>query len=263
MAGKDELAKSLKGAFLEKPFAVFLSMEMMNEDYDEQRQLDEFFEFLEYSFTDAADGLVLSDEQEGEMSETLKNFQRISTASKLLNAPLNEFASQLKPDKSHQAWIDFLKSDLARFFVAREHGIGGGAKQSVEQFFEEHFEENDSQELELNEESIEEMTEIVRMLFRNYRNFRRQSRPIAELAKKMVDKQLGEQLDSMAGKVFFVESIERRVDRRHFDGLQIWIGQHFEKTDSGYVIRDGASETIQEMIDQAEEMKKELAKDDF
>ena len=92
---------------------------------------------------------------------------------------------------------------------------------------------------------------------------RRQGRTIEQIASEMDDKELQQALMSMGGKYAVLYSIRDSLRGARFNGLSLWIEEHFDESDNGLVLKEGAEEMVQDFLGRVREVSEELKKDDF
>ena len=266
MAELDDLNKQLKQAMAEPTFAAMIAVHFLdNEKENAAESVDEFFEHLENITEDTGDGLVIAQAQRDEVKEMMQNFGRLRAGAKKLAAPVQSFAKKIRAGKPlEDGWRALLLSEIAPIRLAQEIGVGADdPAEAVEMMLSEGLEKREDGSYRVREEKSDEVAEFIRHMFRMQREVRRKGRVIDEFAAKLEDQELQKALGSLSGKFIVAQAIEKSLTGHEYDGLAVWIGDHFEPSDAGMVLKEGAKEEIQAILTEAEELTKELAKDDF
>ncbi len=264
---KDELHKEIKQALGEPLFASFILSELIDDEGGKITQrVEQFFEQMSHIAVDTADGLeVVEDEARGEIAEAIERYRHLERVAKKLSGPLKQFAAQIDDSQElEKGWKQLLSSELVMVRLGGEYEFADAEPgEIVRALLAEVLEEPDEGKLHVSEDRAEEVTEFVRDAFRQYRAVRRQGRTIEELASEMDDKELQQALMSMGGKYAVLYSIRDSLRGARFNGLSLWIEEHFEESDNGLVLREGAEEMVQDFLGRVREVSEELKKDDF
>lgn len=266
LAESDDRTKRLKRALQDPAFHAIASFRMAREsDGNLTDRLNELFEHLEWVTIDAADGLVVNDEAAEEVDELLYEAERISAAAKKLRAPVAAFAMRVaEQDELHVGLKQFLESDIAPMLVAEDYEVSSATpEKAVRAMLAEGLETSGDGIVRLRDEVKGEFTELARETLREYRTLKRKTRPIDRFADHVQNEALMVVLKSDAGKLVIADAIKSEFAGRRFDGLAVWIDEHFDHTPNGYVFKGDYEPEVREFLQQIDEVEQELANDDF
>ena len=252
LAEADDLHRQLKVAFTDPLFASMMAAEAMDDDdHSAGRRIDDVFEDLEELTEDTGDGLVVSEQRRGDVEEALDHFRRVQDVAERLLEPVHEFAERIRPDdRLAEGWRDLLRTELALVkLAADDHPVEENPADAVHALLGEVLQRGDDGKYHVRGEDPEEVSEFIQEMFRMYRTVRRKGRHIDELAMQLDDSDLREAFRSVGGKFVIAQLIERHADTSTVDGLDAWIDEVFESTAAGLIIKEGAAEDIETVIE--------------
>jgi hypothetical protein len=265
MAETDDRHRDFKRAMAHDVFQAIVSFQLANNDDSIQNQIDGFFQNLEYLTVDSAAGLTLNPETLDQIDEQLANYHRMAHRIEILTPAVKEFAELMRTDDAlHQRLAGLLRtmmgvSRIAEDFDADSPDPDSALKDLLGQILQEDAEGR----LRVKEEQAEELTNGLREMFRNHREFRRRGRVVDQLAENLDDEALRAALQSIPGKYVVLKMIEQRLASQSRDPFSTWVKDRFESIDGGIGIKDSAAEEIQSIVNQVQEINRELEKDDF
>lgn len=268
IAKTDDNHKKVADILRTPPFAKFLMLQRLREDLTlEDPHMDGFFDVLEDATNDTAKGLVLN--LDSESYENLKNemerFEKIWNYRDALAEPLHEIALKVQSqDELHEQLRVSLESDLGLLSIAiNMEYLPVTAAEAAEEWLTAIVSKNENGKFEWIVSSEEDFKSRVEDFYRQYRDMRRRGRVIDEFSDQLADRDLATAMRTFPGKHQLTMVILESVPRPEVDGLKRWFEAYFTQTESGWQLNDGAAEVIDQFINEAAELEKELAKDDF
>lgn len=249
-------------------FARYVVFDHISEDSNlSDEELDGMFSTLEEATLDTAAGLKLnpdSDEYKG-IQERMDRFHLVWDNRDSLSGPLKELAERIEPsDELHGRLQAFLGTDLALLFVARDMDyLPVDPDQAAREWLSQIITKNDSGKYEITVESTEDLSNRLEEFFREFRDIRRRGRVVDEFAGQLTDLELKVAMESLIGKLLLTRLVEAAQEQPEVDGLKLWFDNHFQETPEGLVLNDWAGEVVTQILTEAEEIEKELAKQDF
>lgn len=265
LADKEGRTKRLKNALRSPAFHAIAAYRMAeNFEGSLTGRMDELFEQLEWLTIDAADGLVVNEQESEHLDELLEQAERTVVAAKKLRQPVAAFAERvIEKDDLHRKLKRFLQSELAPMLIAQDYEVSSATPETaVHAMLSEGLEMGDDA-VKLREEVRGEFTELAREVLREYRTLKRKARPLDRFAEKVKDPVLATVLKSDAGKLVIADAIKSDYASRRFDGLRVWVDEHFENTPSGYVFKGDYEPEVQDFLEQINQVEQELANNDF
>jgi beta-lactamase regulating signal transducer with metallopeptidase domain len=264
----DDFHIEAREALKDPLFVTRLGLDLFEHPHPNRAFVEHMVQRMEEAFRDTGDGLVVRNEDfRREIQEHLEQRERFSGVQDMLRTTFRQFADNISgDDELHEAWKHVLTSDMAlvRFGSEMEYGeqdIEG----TVRQFLGQILSEKDNGRLHVQPAEIptEEIEEIMSHMFRQSRSARRRGRELDELVENLQDDVFREALLTPGGRLAFADHLRQRMMGSVPDGLEDWIGDHFEETGDGYVIRDEAREAIQEFVSQVADVTREIRDADF
>lgn len=267
-AATDDFHKSFKEALADPMYAAFVAFEALDGDpvvIDER--LESYFSNLEYQTQDSAQGIVIEPERLADLQVPFNRYRRQRAYAARVVAPLKMFASRIrKGTQPEDGCREMLETDLGLLWVTRllsqepETDPETATRALLDQLM---IKRGADGKYQVQSESQEQVASYVQGYFSNFRQVRRKSRSLDELAEKLDDQALKQVLQSLAGKFIVSRTIQTAVGRQRFDGLTSWIEARFDRADKGLVIRPGYENEIEGVLQEVENVKKELEKNDF
>ncbi len=265
----DELHKTVRAALQHPlfPAAIMSSeLELGAGSSDVDHHVEEFFRGLEELTVDNAEGLVLRTEARDEVSEYMREFQRMARAAEVLRNPLNDLAERFSTeDKLNQNWKGLLVSgEVIRIRLAHEFEAAGlEAGDLVEQLVQEVLEEAEDGSLRVRSDRQEELQEHIQEMFAEFRGLRRGARKVNRLTQRIADSDLREAFNTWGGRICLKSELEKRMRRLAADGLELWLMETFEEKNGRLTLREEAEEEITEFLADVDAVTRELNNDDF
>ena len=266
LAESDQPTRRLKKAMIGPELQSIAAFRIAEDDHPAIGQrVDEFFDQLEHITIDTSEGLVVNRQEYDEVAEILDQADRVKAAAEKLRRPLQQFAARIPAkDEAHRGWKEFLQSDLALMRLADDYEVSSADPETAVQALLSEGLETDAQDrVRLRAEVTEEFVELARDLLREFRTIRRKGRSVDEFARHVSDSELKSALQSMTGKLVIAQAIEQEYAGRRFDGLRVWIDEHFDRTPDGFVMKDDHQSEFRDFLEHIQEVEAELANDDF
>jgi beta-lactamase regulating signal transducer with metallopeptidase domain len=269
IVSKDDQHKELIQILRHPEFAMQIVMERFNDETPiNDEALADFFNELEEATDDTARGAVIRTESDEykELRQKIDRFTRFWNDRDKIREPLHAIADQ-RDEKNdlHKRLIEFLKSDLGLMYIAKSINYElVDADAAAHEWLGQIVTRNEKGRFEVTVESTEDLTNRLNDFFRQFRETRRRGRLVEEFAGQIEGwDELPSAMCSLPGKYAISRLIEQAGERPDVDGLAIWIEQHFEETPDGLVAREGAMETIEQLLNEAVEFDKDVARRDF
>lgn len=264
----DDLNREVKQMLAEPEHDAYVAVdELDNDEGSVHDRVDQYFDYLENATRDTADGLALEQEVRGEVEQALAQYRREKSLALKLAGPLRILAARIREDGELEGrWREFLLSDVGAAWVARHIGGEGGGENpeaAVRELVGQWLHDPGDGRLRIKEEAAEQVSQFVQGAFQNYRQIRRKSRPLDDQVRRIADDELRQAFATLGGKFIVARSIQSAIGRQHFDGYSAWVAERFEETDRGLVLRDGWIDEVQGLIEEIQNIERELKKDDF
>jgi hypothetical protein len=222
---------------------------------------------LEEATNEAAAGLVLvpDSDQLSEIEREATDFRMLQERRYAIDEPLKELVARLRTDDAlHERLKAFLQTELATIVVAREMNYSPRSPDEAAREWMQYFlTKNDKGLYDITIASPEELRNNVENFFQEYREIRRRGRTLDEFADNVTDQELQAAMKTLSGKLLLVDVVERSIVPPDVDGLQLWFDSHFEETAEGLKLQEWAGNSIEEVLNEAAELEKELSKADF
>jgi beta-lactamase regulating signal transducer with metallopeptidase domain len=268
LASTDQRTTDLKGLLADPNFAVYLASGQLSEDSEPDDELFEgVFWRLEEATNEAAAGLVLvqDSDQLSEIEREAAEYRMLQERRYAIDEPLKELVARLRTDDAlHERLKAFLQTELATIVVAREMNYSPRSPDEAAREWMQYFlTKNDQGLYDITIASPEELRNNVENFFQEYREIRRRGRTLDEFANNVTDKELQTAMKTLSGKLLLVDVVERSIVPPDVDGLQLWFDSHFEETAEGLKLQEWAGNSIEEVLNEAAELEKELSKADF
>ncbi len=249
-------------------FARYVVFDYISEDSNlSDEELDGLFGNLEEATLDTAAGLKLNPDSDNykEIQERMDRFHLVWDNRDSLAGPLKDLTERVEAsDELHGRLKTFLQSELAMLFVARSMDyLPVDPAEAAREWLSQIVTKSDSGKYEITVESTEDLNYRLEEFFREFRDLRRRGRVVDEFAGTLVDLDLKVAMESLVGKLLLTRLVESAQERPEVDGLSAWFENHFQETPDGLVLNDWAGEVITGILSEAEEIEKELAKQDF
>lgn len=265
-AEKDQLDRATKAAMGDPLFAMLIGAEVSDEEELSPTQLiDRLFDHLEGVTVDTSQGLSISQDERPEIEEILERYERTKVTAERLRTPLRDFADQIKSGEPlEDGWKKLLVTDVAMVELAKDSDVSfTDSANAVKQLLGEVLAKGEDGKYRVAHEDPEEVAGFVREMFRAYRKVNRRLRFLEDVRPRLNDLELRNAFGTPGGKFVFAQAVQSEIAGREFEGVQIWIEEHFDTSSERYVLREGAQQEIEEMLRDMAEVRKELSKDDF
>ncbi len=265
IAPVDDVHQQLKELFQDEYFAAFCCYDAIGEGSDLEERLRNLFNSIDNFFEDHSDGRRLTDDARNEIGDLISRVNGRREAAMRLREPVNRFARRIDAgrDDLHQRVQHAFDSTLVLAMLTER---GDMRTTSGSQFVRERFEDRlqeSSGGLTVKEEQRDEVVEYARELLQYQRQLRRRLAGIDERVGKIAESELRDTFLSDAGKYLMIRAINQQIANRGYDGLAMWINEHFTETADGYVAHDDSSAELEAILEQVREIQAQLEKDDF
>jgi hypothetical protein len=199
------------------------------------------------------------------MSKEMERFSEIWENRDSLARSLHQMADRMEtPDELHTRLKAFLKSDLALLFVARDMEYRSvEAHEAAREWLAQIVTKNESDKYEITVDSTDDLKNRTEEFYRQFRELRRRGRLVDEFAAQVADSEVKSAMQSLFGKLSLTRLVASAADRPDVDGTELWFGIHFQETPAGLILNDWAGEVIDQILDEASEIDRELTKQDF
>lgn len=264
----DDQHRRIAAVLADPLFAKYTIAEHLSEDEPpNDERVEGMFDLLEEATSDTADGLKFDVESDSfkSLDESVRRFEMVMKYREPLETPLHLLAEKVdRSDALHEKLAAFLKTDFALMLLARRMDYlpvtaEGAAREWVAQFVT----RGPQGKYEITAESPDDLKARIEDFFRQSREIRRRGRVIDEFAAQVASPALQGAMTSFLGKLELGRLVEGTADRPEVDGLQLWFGELFVESPEGLVLQDWAGEAIDEILQEAAEIEKELKKVDF
>ncbi len=266
IADVDEAHRRLKEIFADEYFAAFCCFDSIGQDGDPDKGLENLFNFLDRILEDHGDGLRLNDEGRQTAEQRFAAFANRREAAERLREPLERFAGRIPAgydalhDRVRQAFDSRL---VLAMLTANPTMRATTGAQYVQSSLEQQLSMGDDGRWHVLSDREDQVIEYARRLLKTTRILRRRMAAVDDQIDQIQDDRLREVFATPAGKYVMLRSLTRQMDDRQFDGLGLWIDQHFTETGDGWALKEESRGEISELLEQVNKIQTELKKDDF
>ena len=266
IAEVDELHRQFKALLKDEYFVAFACNDSIRGQPIMDEQLQRLFQYFDRFLEDHSDGRHLTEQGRDQVQTLLTSIEGRRESAKRLEEPLRRFVSRIDAERDDlhlrvsQAFdtklslamltqagemrntnpASFLRRRLAPFF-----GAGSDAPTRV----------RDNQQ--------DAAITYGRQILQGSRSLRRRVAAVDQRIHDIQDESLRDALLSYAGKYLMIRSANQQVATQRFDGLGLWIKEHFVETENGLNPKEESLAEIERFVNQAAEVQKQLDKDDF
>ena len=262
----DETHRTLKQMFADNYFAAFASYDSFGRSDDPERGIENLFKYLDSIFEDHADGLRLNEQGIASQQQRLQNFDERKQSARRLREPVARFAARIPAgyDDLHDQVKEAFGSDIVLAMLTSTGGLRAntGARY-VEVTIGPQLTEGEDGLLHVRQPQEESVIGFCKRSLQTMRNLRRRFASVDDQVRRIADEQLRGILESPAGRYMMIRSINQRVAGQQFDGLGMWIDQHFSQSGDGWVLNEESRPEITQLMEQVRSIEVELKKDDF
>ncbi|AMV16930.1 M56 family metallopeptidase [Planctomyces sp. SH-PL14] len=264
----DDLHRRFSTLLADPLFAKYWIAGHASEDAPlKDESVEEIFNLLEDATSDTAEGLKFDVETDAfkALEESAQRYDAIVKYREALETPLHQLAGKIDGADPLQAKLSkLLGTELAFMLVARKMDyLPVTADAAAREWMAQFVTKNPQGNYEITTESPDDLKGRAEEFFRQARDVRRRGRVVDEFAAEVTNPALSRAMTSLVGKLELARLAEVTAERPEVDGLQLWFGELFAETPDGLVLQDWAGPSIEELLQEAAEIEKELKKADF
>lgn len=229
--------------------------------------VEEIFNLLEDATSDTAQGLKFDVETDAfkALEESAQRFDAIVKYREALETPLHQLAAKIdRADPLQAKLAKLLGTEFAFMLIARKMDyLPVTADAAAREWMAQFVTRNPQGKYEITTEAPDDLKGRAEEFFRQARDVRRRGRVVDEFAAQVENPALQRAMTSLVGKLELARLAEVTAERPEVDGLQLWFGEHFTESPDGLALNEGAEGAIDELLQEAAEIEKELKKADF
>jgi hypothetical protein len=264
----DDLHRRFSTLLADPLFAKYWIAGHASEDAPlKDESVEEIFNLLEDATSDTAEGLKFDVETDAfkALEESAQRYDAIVKYREALETPLHQLAGKIDGADPLQAKLSkLLGTELAFMLVARKMDyLPVTADAAAREWMAQFVTKNPQGKYEITTESPDDLKGRAEEFFRQARDVRRRGRVVDEFAAEVANPALSRAMTSLVGKLELARLAEVTAERPEVDGLQLWFGELFAETPDGLVLQDWAGPSMEELLQEAAEIEKELKKADF
>ncbi|HVE41775.1 MAG TPA: hypothetical protein VNM14_17920 [Planctomycetota bacterium] len=270
----DNTHERLKAAAPDPLFSmVFLKKALDNADLNDiepaiqklKEMTDELNRKLPEAFETTPKGKVLTEKASDGIAKALDKYDQARSKVGMLRAPGKQLASRLRDsDERSETFRRMFQSDalLALLDVDVNGNEADPAKYVAAKIKQAVSKDADGKYRVLPEVSDDlnrELKDPVRTAEKQDRAFK----VVSMHGEKIEDKELREVFTSRYGKFEVERTMKERLSVRSYDGLQSWIGLHFDAAGGSYTLRAASRGEIEAILKEIERLESESKKNDL
>ncbi|NNE94381.1 MAG: hypothetical protein HKN23_22250, partial [Verrucomicrobiales bacterium] len=245
----------------------FVASDLAQKDSDQPTsvQVEKLFSNLEEGFTDTADGLQIKPDAKKELLPFLDSYDLYGEQLDHVSEVLAEYASKIdERDDLHKNLKRVLSSKGAVILIVRETEMPGSkdAGYAFKQVIGELLESDKNGKLRVKKEKESDLSSNMKEALKTLREAARKGREFDKLTEAIADEELKEIYQSPTGKMIVVQMIQDEMRSLNFDGLALWIDEHFEKGAEGKLQpKAETTRLLARIVKRAEEIAANLKSD--
>ncbi len=267
-ATPDDRHRAFVDAIRNEPIAAIMALQMAKEGATSATAaVDELFSKLEGVARDTADGLVIEDRDAlATIGDLVALSRRAAKRAPLIQTKMNRIADEL--DTGDPLTIRFeqavrsgvLAYQLAAEIPYAEFDVG----KEIETAITANLEPTGDGGLTVKESSAAEVKQQADEWLTACRTVRRYLRRIDGLRERLADRELAESLDG-PGRLLLLAEVKRHAENTSADPMQLLRDEFFTVDDASgtLAVRNDRSAWVDELALRAEQLQRELSKDDF
>lgn len=269
-ATPDEAHRQLVTAMVTPAFATMIAMDLANDEgISAAAAVDEMIENFEHASRDTPAGLVIHEKKAWEHIErVLELSERATQRFEDVKACTKKIVAEL--DISDPMTLRFskqLESDVVVHFLAAEIPYAElDLAEQLEQLFSSVMEPAGDNRLRVQEGAAEHVAERASEILSGCRRIRRFVRQINLVIERLDDQELAKQLGE-TGRLVLLADIRESVERGGPNPIELLQEELFEPTDGDpsarLTVRADRAGVVRELRERSNELKEELANDDF
>lgn len=264
----DDLHRRFSSLLADPLFAKYwIAGHVSDEAPLKDESVEEIFNLLEDATSDTAEGLKFDIETDAfkALEESAQRYDAIVKYREALETPLHELAGKIDRADPLQAKLSkLLGTEFVFMLVARKMDyLPVTADAAAREWMAQFVTKNPQGKYEITTESPDDLKGRAEEFFRQARDVRRRGRVVDEFAAEVENSALQRAMTSLVGKLELARLAEVTAERPEVDGLQLWFGEHFTESPDGLALNEGAEGSIDELLQEAAEIEKELQKADF
>jgi hypothetical protein len=272
LAPLDDFHKRLKEASADPLFAGVLlekSVKGDSEDIEASVQkvrgaADEFARRLPEVFLDTPKGKVLVEDKVDGVQELLRKYDQVRGKVAVLREPAREFAGRLREgDDLADGFRKMLHCDIVLTLLDHVGENLADPVEALNALLARALVKDEKGVYRVPPEKAEEIAREIKNPDQVLRKEESGLRLLSMYGEQVEDPELRKVFTSYYGKYEVEQQVKGALAVRTYDGLGAWIGEHFEKSESGFRLRAASRKEIEAILSEVERLEKEGKKDDL
>lgn len=269
-ATPDERHERLVAAMATTPFVALIAIDVSEDDHPSAASaVEEVFEHLEHASRDTPGGLVIREERAWEhLEQVLERAERATDRLVDAEISLRKVAVTLDPeDPMTKRLAKQLEHGVLKYHLAAEVPYAElDLAEQIEEMLSNVMEPVENNGLKVREDVADHVMERASELLSGCRRIRRYIRQIDTFVEKVDDPQFSSRLGP-SGRLVLLSDIRDAVERESVDAMSLLEKELFQKSDDGpdakLTIRPDRTHVVRDLAKRVEELKAEMASDDF
>lgn len=269
-ATPDERHKKLVAAMGTTPFVALVAIDVSEDNHPSAAgAVEEIFEHLEQASSDTPGGLVIREERAWEhLERVLERADRASDRLADAESSLKKFAANLdRTDPMTQRFAEQLENGVLKYHLAAEVPYAElDLAEVIEEMLSNVMEPVGDNGLKIREDVAGHVMERASEILSGCRRIRRYIRQIDTFVERVDDPQFASKLGP-SGRLVLLSDIRDAVEQESVDAMSLLEKELFQNGGEGpnakLTIRPDRTHVVRELAKRVEELKAELASDDF
>ena len=159
---------------------------------------------------------------------------------------------------------DFMLSEFGLTVLVKDIDAGINSPEAIaDRIKTQTLETSADGKLRVREDRREQVTKFARDMLANTRRFRLRTMILDEAIENLEDDSLKSICDTIEGRMVLMEKIKEHTAGLEYDAWSKWTKAVFVQSENGLSIRPEAHSEISAIIEEADQIKQEMRKDDF
>lgn len=226
---------------------------------------DQLFQKLPEIVLTTPEGKVLTEEAYEGVEEALERYAKARQIVDVMQEASRDFAAQMKTgDELHDGFRKAIQSPIILALLGQELLDGQvDPLEVVKAQIGRAVAKGDDGKYRVLPEFEEEVANEIKDPEKASRKERRALRLVSMYGRKIEDEELKKIFTSWFGRFEVERSAKLELEVAEYDGIGAWIRNHFNRTETGYVLKDGSREEIKAIIAQVKQLEKEAEANDL
>lgn len=267
IAPTDDLHRRIKAAFSDPIGGTQMGLTILDREENPRQYAMRIISQYDGAFKEGPDGLILREGIDENIKRVVTGLERMVGSGESIRSPLKQFVDRISDhDELHVRLKEVMSSDitLART-AAQVQYIPSNIQAAVKMYFASFLVENDEGELHVSTDNVteEQIVGLVSSILREARIAKRNGREATAWTMLVQDETLRTAMLTPGGKVAIGDALQAQLSRDVPDGFDRWVKDHFESDEDGYRIRPEHRDAMQKVVQQIQEVTRELENADF